>query len=513
MAEMSVPANFAQAVDVGRCNLDVIRPWVARRLTELLGIDDDVVIELVLSMLEDGGDGGGSSSRLRGKLDPRYMQWSLHGFLGDAKAMTFMRELWALLLSAQAAPGGIPPSFVDDKKAQLAAARRVDKHEHDSARRHREDVDRQRPVQSVDDFERPMRQRQAPASKRERSRSLGDRRDDRRRREYRDDRDTRRPSFDARDLRGVNSRGRRGSDASYASSRSHREHSYSRPSRESARYDARSHRREDDSRRGYSDRRRSEHRPARHDRRDRDRSYDRRDRDRSYDRRDRDRSFDRHDRRDDRRARRDDVRYDRSPPARRSRSRSRRRPLRRSRSRSRSRSYSVESDGRSYDSRSSVDSRSDRGRRRSPSSQRRASPPPPARRQVSPQRTTSAGAAAATSNGTAPASTVSQKSTSDTAKEVRARIDAIKREQVSRDVRARIDALKRQSGSATTENGSDAAGVDLADTSDVGTSVAQDLPAVERQAVEGRPAASSRPSTAGTWTAILRDMPEHDSSS
>ena len=37
---------------MGKVNLDIIKPWITLRVTELLGIDDDVVIDFVFNMLE-----------------------------------------------------------------------------------------------------------------------------------------------------------------------------------------------------------------------------------------------------------------------------------------------------------------------------------------------------------------------------------------------------------------------------------------------------------------------------
>jgi len=36
-----------------KVNLDTIRPWVTRRITELLGFEDDVVIEFIFNQLEE----------------------------------------------------------------------------------------------------------------------------------------------------------------------------------------------------------------------------------------------------------------------------------------------------------------------------------------------------------------------------------------------------------------------------------------------------------------------------
>jgi len=36
-----------------KVNLDTIKPWITRRITELLGFEDDVVIEFIFNQLEE----------------------------------------------------------------------------------------------------------------------------------------------------------------------------------------------------------------------------------------------------------------------------------------------------------------------------------------------------------------------------------------------------------------------------------------------------------------------------
>jgi len=36
-----------------KVNLDTIKPWVTRQVTELLGFEDDVVIEFIFNQLEE----------------------------------------------------------------------------------------------------------------------------------------------------------------------------------------------------------------------------------------------------------------------------------------------------------------------------------------------------------------------------------------------------------------------------------------------------------------------------
>lgn len=40
-------------VDMRKVNLSVIRPWVAKKIVELVGMEDEVVIEYAMGLLED----------------------------------------------------------------------------------------------------------------------------------------------------------------------------------------------------------------------------------------------------------------------------------------------------------------------------------------------------------------------------------------------------------------------------------------------------------------------------
>lgn len=40
-------------VDMSKVNVDTMKPWIANRITELLGLDDDVVVEFVFNQLEE----------------------------------------------------------------------------------------------------------------------------------------------------------------------------------------------------------------------------------------------------------------------------------------------------------------------------------------------------------------------------------------------------------------------------------------------------------------------------
>ncbi|KAI8059395.1 PWI domain-containing protein [Gilbertella persicaria] len=103
---MSFPPEFDQKVDMNKVNLDVIKPWISNRITELLGFEDEVIIDYTCGLLEEK------------KPDPRRIQINLTGFL-ESKTKVFLSELWKLLLSAQNSVGGIPAAFIEQKKEEL----------------------------------------------------------------------------------------------------------------------------------------------------------------------------------------------------------------------------------------------------------------------------------------------------------------------------------------------------------------------------------------------------------
>lgn len=42
-----------QQVDMSKVKLDAMKPWISKKITEVLGIEDDVVVEFVYNQLED----------------------------------------------------------------------------------------------------------------------------------------------------------------------------------------------------------------------------------------------------------------------------------------------------------------------------------------------------------------------------------------------------------------------------------------------------------------------------
>ncbi|KAH0491415.1 hypothetical protein TgHK011_002848 [Trichoderma gracile] len=124
------PPEFSQKVDMQKVNLQVIKKWIANRISEILGNEDDVVIELCFNLI-DG---------------PRYpdiksLQIQLTGFL-DKDTAPFCKELWKLLLSAQGNPQGVPKELLEAKKLELMQEKMEADRAAENARKRRDDFDR-----------------------------------------------------------------------------------------------------------------------------------------------------------------------------------------------------------------------------------------------------------------------------------------------------------------------------------------------------------------------------------
>jgi serine/arginine repetitive matrix protein 1 len=113
------PEIFDQRIDLTKVSffdnlptkvdIKVMKQWVGKKITEILGFEDELVINLAISEVESCDEKG---------PNPKKIQLNLTGFL-ENKTPVFMKELWELLLDAQNSTNGIPVSFVDEKRNEI----------------------------------------------------------------------------------------------------------------------------------------------------------------------------------------------------------------------------------------------------------------------------------------------------------------------------------------------------------------------------------------------------------
>ncbi|KAJ5886892.1 uncharacterized protein N7473_009566 [Penicillium subrubescens] len=120
------PPEFNRKVDMTKLNIEVMKKWINKRISEILGNEDDVVIELCSNLLE--------GSRYP---DIKALQIQLTGFL-DKDTPKFCKELWSLCLSGQENPQGVPKEILEAKKLELMQEKIEAEKAAEAARRERE---------------------------------------------------------------------------------------------------------------------------------------------------------------------------------------------------------------------------------------------------------------------------------------------------------------------------------------------------------------------------------------
>ncbi|CBX95634.1 hypothetical protein IAQ61_004460 [Plenodomus lingam] len=101
------PPEFDKKVDIEKVNIDLMKKWIANRITNILGDEDDIVVETCYNLVEQN-----QFPKIK------EIQIQLTGFLGKDTA-TFCKELWDLMLSAQESPMGVPRELLEAKKLEL----------------------------------------------------------------------------------------------------------------------------------------------------------------------------------------------------------------------------------------------------------------------------------------------------------------------------------------------------------------------------------------------------------
>ncbi|KAJ8180548.1 hypothetical protein LV164_002722 [Aspergillus fumigatus] len=148
LKQTKFPPEFNRKVDMKKVNIEVMKKWIAGKISEILGNEDDVVIELCFNLLE--------GSRFP---DIKSLQIQLTGFL-DKDTPKFCKDLWSLCLSAQENPQGVPKELLEAKKLELIQEKIAAEKAAEEARRKREqELARERELEEIRRRERFDRNR------------------------------------------------------------------------------------------------------------------------------------------------------------------------------------------------------------------------------------------------------------------------------------------------------------------------------------------------------------------
>jgi len=116
-SKIRFPPEFEKKVNLEKVALPVIKKWIAERILDILGFEDDIVVQFIFNMLDTAKEEHRSP-------DPKYIQIYLTGFL-EHNARTFTEELWDHLVTACHNAGGIPTAMLKATKKKLATKHRT----------------------------------------------------------------------------------------------------------------------------------------------------------------------------------------------------------------------------------------------------------------------------------------------------------------------------------------------------------------------------------------------------
>ncbi|KAH7086684.1 PWI domain-containing protein [Paraphoma chrysanthemicola] len=149
------PPEFDKQVDIKKVNIDLMKKWIANKITDILGDEDDIVVETCYNLIEQN-----QFPKIK------EIQIQLTGFL-NKDTPAFCKELWDLMLSAQDSAMGVPRELLEAKKLELqqeqqskAAAEqrlREGQAQNDMIDAFRREENNERPNRS-DRFDRPERE-------------------------------------------------------------------------------------------------------------------------------------------------------------------------------------------------------------------------------------------------------------------------------------------------------------------------------------------------------------------
>ncbi|EFW14363.1 SRm160/300 splicing coactivator [Coccidioides posadasii str. Silveira] len=146
LKQTKFPPEFNTKVDMNKVNIEVMKKWIAVKISDILGNEDDVVIELCFNLIE--------GSRFP---NIKHLQIQLTGFL-DKDTPKFCKDLWNLCLSAQSNPQGVPKELLEAKKLELIQEKLdAEKAAEEARQRKEEELAREREMEAIRRREREER--------------------------------------------------------------------------------------------------------------------------------------------------------------------------------------------------------------------------------------------------------------------------------------------------------------------------------------------------------------------
>jgi len=185
MNKITFPPELVNTrINMENIELEPFKKWIAMKIETILGIDDDILTNLIFNLLEK-----------EQFPNVRYIYVQLVPFL-ERHVRKFMLELWALLDSAQNSGTGIPQEMLDSlrqeldqkKKEQAKIGHALEKRygDENGTKREKNKKEEGHEVRGRGRRSRERDRRGRDRDRRHRSRERGDRGRDRRERDRRD---------------------------------------------------------------------------------------------------------------------------------------------------------------------------------------------------------------------------------------------------------------------------------------------------------------------------------------
>jgi serine/arginine repetitive matrix protein 1 len=105
------PLEYEIQVNIQNINMEIVKTWVSKQITEILGVEDDILNGLIISSLEE----------------PQPCAKKIHILIGEFlqnNTQKFVIRLWRFLTSAQDTSLGVPQQFISERREELLRKKR-----------------------------------------------------------------------------------------------------------------------------------------------------------------------------------------------------------------------------------------------------------------------------------------------------------------------------------------------------------------------------------------------------
>ena len=105
------PLEYEIEVKMQNVNREIVRTWISKQIQELLGVEDDILAGLIISVLEEA------------QPCPKKIHILIGEFLKE-NTQKFVIRLWRFLNNAQENSIGVPQQYIRERREELIKKKR-----------------------------------------------------------------------------------------------------------------------------------------------------------------------------------------------------------------------------------------------------------------------------------------------------------------------------------------------------------------------------------------------------